>query len=92
MIRPSLSQRRRFVAAAGIFFLAWMTPWFAAAAALRTKTPQRAVGWTIFFVLLVPRLFLCWIGDAVYFGLAGPFVRDYVLKNFRRLVGERFGG
>jgi ABC-type multidrug transport system permease subunit len=73
-----------------IWLLAWMTPWFAAAAALRSKTPARAIGWTVFFVLVFPRIFFCWMGDAIYFGLFGPYARHYVLKNFRRLVAERF--
>jgi ABC-type transport system involved in multi-copper enzyme maturation permease subunit len=73
-----------------IWLLVWMTPWFAAAAALKSKTPARAVGWTVFVVLVFPRAFFCWLGDAVFFGVIGPFVRDYVIKNFRRLVAERF--
>lgn len=76
--------------AIGACLMAWMTPWFAVASALKTKSPQRAIGWTVFSVLLIPRLFFCWMGDAIYFGIAGLFVRNYVLKNFRRLVAERF--
>jgi hypothetical protein len=76
---------------AGIILLGWATPWFAAAAALKTKTAARAAGATIFFTLVLPRLFACFMGDAIYFGVAGPFVRKYVRKNFRRLVAEQFG-
>lgn len=76
---------------AGVCLAGWMTPWFGVAAALKTKTPQRAVGWTIFFVLLVPRLFFCWLGDAIYFAIVGLGVRSYVKTNFRSLIAERFG-
>ena len=72
----------------GFFLLGWATPWIANVAALKSATPQRAVAWTIFFVLLLPRLFLFVMGDAVYFLAVGLLARRYVRRNFRRLVSE----
>jgi hypothetical protein len=77
--------------AVGAFLMVWMTPWFGVAAALKSKSPHRAVGWTIFFVLLVPRLIFCWLGDAIYFAIAGLCARSYVKNHFRSMVAERFG-
>ena len=94
LFRPFLDDAGWLIPAyfgAGVILLAWATPWFGVAAALKTKTSARAAGATIFFTLVLPRLFMCYMGDAIYFAIAGPFVRNYVRKNFRRLVAERFG-
>jgi hypothetical protein len=74
----------------GLCLTALMTPWIGTLAALKTRSPQRAVWWTVFFVLALPRLFLCYAGDTIYFAVGGSLVKTRVQDEFKQLVAGRY--
>jgi hypothetical protein len=79
-----------FYILAGVILLAWATPWIGILVGLKAKNPRRAVLWTIFLVMALPRLGFCFLADPVYFLIFGVIARIYVRRNVRRLAAERF--
>lgn len=72
----------------GFLLLEWAAPWIGMASALKTTSPRRAILWTLFLLLVIPRCFACVFGDTFYLPVAGFAARAYVKRNFRRLAAK----
>jgi len=92
LFRPAASWQWQFALylLAGAALIFWAAPWIGMLAALQTNTVARAMLVTILLVVVVPRLFFCYMGDAPYFAIVGLIARSIVRRDFRRLVAEGF--